>query len=335
MDSFTHIVLGAAIGEAVMGKQIGKRAMFWGAMAASLPDIDVLFSSFFTGVDRLLVHRGITHSILFMLIVSPLLAILFSKIKFKRQAHWKMWNTLFLLGISSHLLIDAFTAYGTGWFEPFSHYRVAFNNIFVADPFYTIALLISFFALLILKQDSLKRKMWNRAGLIISSLYMIFTFFTKANVNSVLEKSLQAQNISYTRYFTTPTPLNNFLWMLIAEEKDGYRIGYYSIFDRTDDISFQSVPRNQFMLDSFSQSLEIQNLKLFSDNYYSLSKTDSGLFFYDLRFGKGAGWDDESTPFFFSYRLDNQGKFKALDRGRLKGTLTENLEKLILRIKGI
>ena len=334
MDSITHIVFGAAIGEAIMGKQIGKRAMLWGAMAASLPDIDVVFTPFFTGIDRLLVHRGITHSIFFMLIISPLLGILFSKIKFKRQVDWKRWNILFLLGIGSHLLIDSFTAYGTGWFEPFSNYRVTFNNIFVADPFYTIALLISFFALSVLKPDSPKRKIWNMSGLIISSLYLVYTFYNKWNVDSVFEKSLQTQNIPYTRYFTTPTPLNNFLWMLVAEEKEGYKIGYYSVFDTKEDISFQSVPRNQSLLDSFSQSTEIQKLKLFSDNYYSVAKTDSGLFFYDLRFGKGAGWDDETTPFFFSYRLDRHGKFKALDRGRLKGTLAENLEKLIERMKG-
>ena len=43
MDSLTHIVLGAAIGEAMLGKKIGKKGILWGALAASLPDIDVLF----------------------------------------------------------------------------------------------------------------------------------------------------------------------------------------------------------------------------------------------------------------------------------------------------
>ena len=31
MDSLTHLVLGAAIGELVLGKKIGNRALIWGA----------------------------------------------------------------------------------------------------------------------------------------------------------------------------------------------------------------------------------------------------------------------------------------------------------------
>jgi hypothetical protein len=33
MDSITHIALGACMGQAFAGKQLGKRAMLWGAMA--------------------------------------------------------------------------------------------------------------------------------------------------------------------------------------------------------------------------------------------------------------------------------------------------------------
>ena len=56
----------------------------------------------------------------------------------------------FILQLCIHVFLDAFNAYGTGWFEPFSHYRVSFNVLFVADPFYSVWLGISFLALLIL-----------------------------------------------------------------------------------------------------------------------------------------------------------------------------------------
>ncbi|MGB0250280.1 MAG: metal-dependent hydrolase, partial [Flavobacteriales bacterium] len=42
MDSLSQIVLGAAVGEAVLGKKLGNRAMVWGAVAGTLPDMDVL-----------------------------------------------------------------------------------------------------------------------------------------------------------------------------------------------------------------------------------------------------------------------------------------------------
>ncbi|HEY6901521.1 MAG TPA: metal-dependent hydrolase, partial [Puia sp.] len=65
MDSITHIVLGATVGEALAGRKLGKRAMLLGAIANSFPDIDFI-GSFWMGTARdVWTHRGITHSILF------------------------------------------------------------------------------------------------------------------------------------------------------------------------------------------------------------------------------------------------------------------------------
>jgi len=41
MDSLTHLALGACVGEAFFDKKIGKKALLWGALANSLPDIDL------------------------------------------------------------------------------------------------------------------------------------------------------------------------------------------------------------------------------------------------------------------------------------------------------
>ncbi|HMQ06779.1 MAG TPA: metal-dependent hydrolase [Saprospiraceae bacterium] len=68
MDSLTQFVLGASVGEAVGGKSIGNRAMMWGAIGGTLPDLDVFASIFFSEVEALAMHRGFTHSILFGLI---------------------------------------------------------------------------------------------------------------------------------------------------------------------------------------------------------------------------------------------------------------------------
>ena len=42
MDSLTQAVLGATVGEAVAGPRIGRRAALWGAVAGTLPDLDIL-----------------------------------------------------------------------------------------------------------------------------------------------------------------------------------------------------------------------------------------------------------------------------------------------------
>jgi inner membrane protein len=65
MDSLSQIVLGAAVGEAVLGRRIGNRAMVWGAVAGTIPDMDVLGQYFLSELDNLAFHRGISHSLLF------------------------------------------------------------------------------------------------------------------------------------------------------------------------------------------------------------------------------------------------------------------------------
>ena len=63
MDSLSQIVLGAAVGEAVLGKKLGNCAMVWGAVAGTLPDMDVLGQFFLNELDNLAFHRGISHSL--------------------------------------------------------------------------------------------------------------------------------------------------------------------------------------------------------------------------------------------------------------------------------
>ena len=65
MDSFTQMTLGAAVGEAVLGKKAGNRAMLWGAIAGTIPDLDVLSNYFADDLTALAFHRGLTHSFLF------------------------------------------------------------------------------------------------------------------------------------------------------------------------------------------------------------------------------------------------------------------------------
>ena len=195
MDSLTHIVLGAAIGEAVLGKKIGRKAMLVGALADTIPDFDVFASCCTTDAQQLLVHRGITHSFFFILLMSPLLGWLFSKWFKKSEVSWKRWTLLFFLGMFTHILIDSLTSYGTAWFEPFSSYRVSFNTIFVADPFYTVPFLICVLIALIAKNGSPSRIKWNKIGLWISSLYLTFTIINKCYVYTTMKTAFDQDTL--------------------------------------------------------------------------------------------------------------------------------------------
>ncbi len=56
MDSFTQIVLGAATGEVVLGKKVGNKAIFWGAVGGTIPDLGILGKFFLSPIDNISFH---------------------------------------------------------------------------------------------------------------------------------------------------------------------------------------------------------------------------------------------------------------------------------------
>lgn len=68
MDSITQITLGAAVAEVVAGKKLGNRAILWGAVAGTIPDLDIISNLFMDDVDSLAIHRGFSHSFVFAIL---------------------------------------------------------------------------------------------------------------------------------------------------------------------------------------------------------------------------------------------------------------------------
>ena len=84
MDSITQAVLGAAVGEAVLGKKIGNKAAVLGVTGGTIPDLDIVLLPFFTDLQRISIHRGYSHSILFCLIGASLFAWILSRSKWTK-----------------------------------------------------------------------------------------------------------------------------------------------------------------------------------------------------------------------------------------------------------
>ena len=93
MDSLSQIVLGAAVGEVVLGRRIGNRAMIWGAVAGTIPDMDVLGKYFLSELDNLAFHRGISHSLLFCLTGSVVFGWVTDRLYRSRHHAWLALGT--------------------------------------------------------------------------------------------------------------------------------------------------------------------------------------------------------------------------------------------------
>ena len=97
MDTVTHIVLGACVGDAVLGQKVGKKALIAGAIAQSIPDIDFISALWLSPAEQLLAHRGITHSFLFIVVSAPVFAVIFRRLLFRQQK----FSLLFFFLLSS------------------------------------------------------------------------------------------------------------------------------------------------------------------------------------------------------------------------------------------
>jgi inner membrane protein len=219
MDSLTQIVLGAAVGEAVLGRRVGNKAILWGAIAGTIPDLDV-FTKFF--VDELTsteMHRGFSHSFIFSILFAPIFGWLVSKIHKKEGVSWRGWAWLMFWALVTHPLLDAHTNWGTTLLWPID-YKVAYNNIFIVDPLYTIPFMVCVIWAMTLIRDNPKRWRINRIGLIVSSAYMALTLVSKGIGYHYFQKSLEVQQVEYTRMMTNPTAFNSLLWSATIETED-------------------------------------------------------------------------------------------------------------------
>ncbi len=314
MDSLTQITLGAAVGEAVLGKKIGNKAIIWGAVAGLIPDLDVIPSQFMNAVERVDFHRSISHSLLFFIMLTPLLSLLARKIhKSIHHISFREWGLLFFLSLFTHSLLDCFTTWGTQLFWPLE-YRVAFQSVFVIDPIYTLPLLIGLLGAAFKRQGSQSRKRWNKIGLIISSAYLLLTLLNKQFIHHQFKTGLKEQSIKFKDIDTRPSPLNNILWSANAETKKGFYLSYYSLFDNQRPDQFKFYPKNHELLTSQMRSKPIiQKLLTITQGEYIVEngKADNTLVIHDLRFGQLAGWlpktnFPEANNFVFSYKINKK-----------------------------
>lgn len=336
MDSLTQIVLGAAVGEVAVGKKVGNWAILWGGVAGTIPDLDVFARYFTDNVTALEVHRGFSHSILFSLIFAPIFGWLLTKIHKKLDATWKDWTLLMFLGLFTHPLLDAHTTWGTQLFWPFE-YRIAYKNIFVADPLYTLPFLACVIAVMFNKKESLKRKRINQLGLIISSFYMILTIAFKWLAYPKFIKTLEKQNIDYIEVKTRPTPLNSILWSANVKLKDGFITGYYSLLDKTENVEYSNlIPQNLHLLKGLENEKKVKQLIKISEGWFTLEKKEGKLLFNDLRFGQN-GIDAENSKFIFSFELkyNESGEFEVIEQPRTIEQGGALISSLFERIKGI
>jgi inner membrane protein len=333
MDSLSQIVLGAAVGNQVLGKKIGNKAILYGAIIGTMPDLDVLYGKLLDPLTATEIHRGFSHSTLLFLFLSPILGWILQKMEHKKGVHFKEATLFSFLILQTHSLLDLFTTWGTQLFWPLET-RFSLQSIFVIDPLYTLPFLFFLILSMKKKKDNPKRLFWNRTGLIVSTTYLFFTLIVQAIVLQKFEKQLQQNKISYQEIVVKPSPFNIILWTTNVKLDNGYYIGDYSFFD-TKPIQFQFIPRQNELITNIEDAAVIQQLKRISEGWYCLTQKENELLFNDLRFGV-MNADSTDFQFSFSYAIKAQnGLYTASELPNKNRAQAEKLlKKLWVRMWG-
>lgn len=234
MDSLTQAVLGGAIQGAVLGKVQGRRALLYGAVLATLPDLDVMIR-YADPVSSMTYHRGFSHSLFVLTGLALLLTWLTLLVVRRRRPDAGYSGPRLFLGLwlvlITHPLLDAFTVYGTQLFWPLQPTPQSWAAVFIIDPLYTVPLLLGVIY-------AAARGMTDRARLLLGGLllfscaYLGFGLLSKNIAEQRFHAALNARQIQVTQLRAVPMPFNTLLWRVIAKTPEGdYYEGVSGLFD--------------------------------------------------------------------------------------------------------
>ncbi len=121
---FGHGVLAVALGAGFSKPLRNVRFIVLGVVCAILPDADVISFSFGIPYHHLWGHRGMTHSLIFALLLGLVVTAIFYHNSFKSKK-WLAYTAYFFLCTVSHGVLDAMTTGGLGvaFFAPFDQSR--------------------------------------------------------------------------------------------------------------------------------------------------------------------------------------------------------------------
>jgi len=284
MDSLTQLTFGAACGEAVLGKKIGRKALVWGAVLGTLPDLDV-FIPLGGPVNDFVYHRGFSHSIILLAILSPMIAWLIVKLHPDTKRYYGRWVLLSFLVLEASVLLDLLTIYGTQIFWPFNTTPMAVPILFIIDPLFTLPVLIGVLSALMFKDRRGFGHRLNMIGLVLSLAYLIWAFSAAEIVERRVTEKLARQQVSYSQFISSPAPFNTLLWRVVGIDNGRYFETYYSLFDRNEPLLIDFYPRKLALMAGIEEHPPVVKLKWFTRGYYAFSTVGEYIAMTDLRMG--------------------------------------------------
>jgi len=306
VELITQAALGAAMGEMMMGRRLGKQALGWGALFGVLPCCDGILSLFFDTAHQLAFHHGLSHSLWFLGLVSYGLAHWLEKV-WKKEKVTKAQAGGFVFAIfCGHLLLECLTVEAAAVLWPFSPADVAFNCVFPLDFLLSGPLVVTAAWLALLPAEVVKKSRSKkpappskriricRWGLGVSAVYLLLTVGMKSLASAGFEADLKRRGTTWQRRMEAPTMANIFLWRAVIDRGDEFWVGYRTIFEKRDTpVRWTIYPQGKAALAEVADSREIKTLARVTDGWWLARTNAKGVWLGDLRHAEARNWGDK------------------------------------------
>ena len=292
MDSLSQIALGAAVGVAAMGRRTSPwKAALWGAVAGTLPDLDVLID-YGGPIRNMVLHRAETHAPFWLTLFSLPFAAAVARLHGEWD-RWQRWWLAMWLVLVTHPLLDAMTVYGTQLGLPFTNRPYGVGSIFIIDPLYTLPLVVGVIWALRTSDGRTgsgrtggSGHIANLAGLALSTAYLGWGVAAQAHVEGVARQALAAQGIAADHVLVTPSAFNSLLWRVVAIDGAHYHEGFRSLLDDGPAMHFDRFERGTALAAELQGIEGVRRIQAFSRGFWAVWEGGGRVGITDLRMGQ-------------------------------------------------
>lgn len=353
VDWITQAALGAWIGELMMGRRLGNRALAWGALFGILPELlGVLVSPVLDTARELTWGRGMGHSLLVMALGSWALAHGLAKL-WKREKIGKPQAGAFVFAVWwVHVLVDCLTVAGAAVLWPMMDERVSFHVLYPIDFLFTVPLVVTVVWLAFLPRPGAKKSRSRKPapptkrrklcfwGIGLSSGYVLLAVGMKFLVSAGFDADLARRGTKFERRMESPTPFNILLWRSVVDRGSELWVGYRSVFEsRETPVRWTVYLKGTDALAKVSEMRETKTLKSVNDGWWLARPHAKGAWLGDLRFPESRVWGSKKgmvdSRLAYSWVIDasdQRDHLRTFSHGAK--TTTDSLRRMAARISG-
>ena len=229
MDPLTQGVLGTTASQLVSKPSQKVTAAILGFLSGMAADLDVLIRSSHDPLFSLEYHRHFTHALVFIPFGALICTFVFYAFltKFAKTERLRLsFKAVYLfcfVGYATHALLDACTTYGTQLLWPFSNARIAWNNVSVIDPLFTVPLL-AIVGLSILKRSRPSSKKLAWLGAIYALTYLSLGVVQNQRAKTIALELAQSRGHDVINLGLKPSFANIIVWKSVYQYQDRYYV---------------------------------------------------------------------------------------------------------------